>query len=93
MLCPAAGAQGKATPEEFEALIRTLEISKLKILFHQMMDFLTKKSTYGDEFGDGADRFAEACRNIVTAQDAGRLGKLIKVLFEDAKVSDLLEPA
>jgi hypothetical protein len=57
-----------------------------------MMDFLTKKSVYGNEFGDGADKFAEACRNIVNAQDAVRLGKLIKVLFEDAKVSSLLDP-
>lgn len=81
-----------ATAEDFEVLIRTLEISEFKILFHQMMEFLTKKSVYGDEFGAGADRFAEACRNIVTTPNAGRLGKLIKVLFEDAKKLDLLEP-
>lgn len=81
-----------STTEDFENLIKSLEISDLKIFVHQMMEFLTKKDVYGDEFGSGADRFAEACRNIVNAPDAGRLGKLIKALFEDAKISELLAP-
>lgn len=79
-----------ASPAEFEMIIRTLDVPEFKIFFHQMMDFLTKKSVYGVEFGVGADRFAEACRNIVNSQDAGRLGKLIKSIFEDANVPNLL---
>lgn len=85
-------AMAAATAEDFVLLIRTLEITELKILFHQMMDFLTQKSVYGDDFGAAANRFAEACRNIVNAQDSGRLGRLIKALFEDAKVAELLAP-
>ena len=57
-----------------------------------MMDFLTKKSVCGDDFGVGADRFAEACRNIINSKDAGRLGKLIQALFEDANIAELLVP-
>lgn len=85
-------AMAAATAEDFVLLIRTLEITELKILFHQMMDFLTQKSVYGDDFGAAANRFAEACRNIVNAQDSGRLGRLIKALFDDAKVAELLVP-
>lgn len=85
-------AMVSSTAEEFERLIKNLEISDLKLFFHEMMEFLTKKEVYGEDFGVGADRFAEACRNIANAPDTGRLGKLIKALFEDEKMSELLAP-
>lgn len=85
-------AMGSATSIEFEKLIKELEITKLKILFRQMMDILTKKDVYGDEFGQSADRFVEACRNIVksTTPDLQRLRTLILNLFNHARISDVL---
>jgi len=81
-----------STAEDFEQLIRTLPVADLKILVWQMMEFLTKRAGNSEEFGFGADRFAEACRKIVLDQASGRLGKLIKAIFEEAKVPEVLQP-
>ena len=81
-----------ATVEDFCRAIKTLSVPDLRLFMSQMLDFLTKKEVYGPDFSLGADRFAEACRDIANDPHSGRLGKLIKTLFEDAKVADFLKP-
>lgn len=85
-------AMRSSSSDDFERLIKSLEKCKLKIFFDQMIEFLTQKDVYGEDFGAGADHFAEACRNIVNEPDAGRLGNLIKMLFDNAGISDILAP-
>ena len=58
---------------------------------YQMLDILSQPGSYANEFGIGADRFAEACRNILNDTNSGRLQVLIKRLFEHAKVAELLQ--
>lgn len=79
-----------STVADFEQLIRNLPTSDLVNFLYQMLEFLTQKNVYGDDFGVAADRFAEACSKIVNAPDSGRLAKLIRRLFEDSKIPNLL---
>jgi hypothetical protein len=82
-----------STASDYEKLIRTLQTSDLQVLLLQMLEFLTHKSGSHDAFDAGADQFAMACRSIVHAPDAGRLGKLIQSLFDGAKLSEhLIQP-
>lgn len=46
---------------------------------------------YKDNFGHATDRFVEACKNIAIDPSSGRLGKLIKSLFANSKLSHLVE--
>lgn len=83
-------AMRNATAANFDVLLKTLPTADLKLLLYQMLDFVKNKSVYCNDFGAGMDQFNVACRNIVNAPDSGRLGKLIRILFEEANLSALL---
>jgi hypothetical protein len=81
-----------ATAADFEATIKALEVDDLRKFMRAMLEMRVQRQNNDPHFGSATERFVEACRNIVGAQDAGRLGALIKRLFEDAKIGPQLEP-
>lgn len=75
-----------ATVEDFESTIRSLEISDFRAFMRRMIEMRIHRQNYDVHFGPATDRFAEACKNIVSAPNSGRLGILIKGLFEGANI-------
>lgn len=80
-----------ATVQDFEAAIRTLDIDKFKLFMSQFIEMCGHPSTYSEHFGAAIERFIEACRRICADPASGRLGKLIRALFEDGKLLSLLD--
>lgn len=58
----------------------------------KMLDLYIHKQTYEKHFGSAMDNFVQACRNIAQNPSSGRLGKLLKILFDDSKLTNLLDP-
>lgn len=85
-------AMKTATAADFEATIKGLEIEDLRAFMRSMLEMRVQRQAYDHHFGAAVDRFAEACRNIANANDSGRLGTLIRRLFEDAKIDSDLVP-
>ncbi len=83
-------AMRNVTSADFDTLLKNLPTSDLKHLLYQMLDFLQNKSVYCNDFGVGMDQFTVACRDIVNDPASGRLGRLIRSLFEEANLSALL---
>jgi hypothetical protein len=83
-----------ATVQDFEATIKSLDAENLKLFMCRFVDMCVNRATYQQHFGKATDHFIEACRNICAAPGSGRLGGLIKLLFEDAKLlAELTPPA
>lgn len=80
------------TAIEFESTIRSLDIDDLRFFMRHMLDIRIQRQVYDHHFGSAADRFTEACRNIVSAPASGRLGTLIKRLFKDANLGSEVDP-
>jgi hypothetical protein len=80
-----------ATVQDFVLTIKTLETSDLKRFMRQFMSMGVEKQNYVQPFGSAMDHFIEACRIICADPQANRLAKLIRVLFEDAKLTPSLE--
>lgn len=85
-------AMKAATVADFETVIKTINIKGLRLFMRRMLEMAMQPGTYQAHFGHAMDRFAEACKNIVQDPASGRLGKLIKNLFTDSKLSHLVEP-
>lgn len=81
-----------ATVADFEAGIKTIDIKGLRLFMRRMLEMTMQPGGYREHFGQATDRFAEACKNIAQDPNSGRLGKLIKKLFADSKLSHLVEP-
>jgi hypothetical protein len=81
-----------ATVEDFESTIKGLEIDDFRSFMRKMLEMRIQRHVYYPHFGSATDRFVEACRNIVAAPDAGRLGVLVKRLFDDANIGAELTP-
>lgn len=81
-----------ATVADFESIIKTIHINELRQFMRRMLEMTMQPATYQPHFGHAMDRFVEACKNIVQAPGSGRLGELIKSLFSDSKLIDLIEP-
>lgn len=81
-------AMRSASTTDFEETIRTLTIDDLRLFMRKMLDLLTQRQTYDQHFGSATDHFKEVCRNIVLDPTSARLGRLIRRLFEDAKLGD-----
>ena len=75
-----------ATVADFDAAIRTLETEDLRLFMRKMIELCAQKQNYVGSFGSAMDRFVEACRNISEDPRPGRLGKLVELLFNDAKL-------
>lgn len=84
-------AMKAATAADFETVIKTIDIKGLRLFMRRMLEMTMQSGNYQPHFGHATDRFAEACKNIVQDPASGRLGKLIKNLFADSKVSHLVE--
>jgi hypothetical protein len=76
---------------DFEMLIRTLDTKRLKILLWKMTELTANKRNYEILFGSAMDNFVEACRSIVQTADHPRLSTLLRALFDEKNISDLLE--
>jgi hypothetical protein len=80
-----------ATAGEFESIIRNLDTDDLRLFMIRMLDMRLQRQTYDAQFGSATDRFVEACRNIVLDPTSGRLGTLIKNLFDNANIGSEVE--
>jgi hypothetical protein len=76
-----------ATVNDMERIIRTIAVPDLQVFMGRMLDLCASKQQYTEPFGTAMDHFVQACRNIVNDPDAGRLRKLIEVLFSDWKLA------
>lgn len=85
-------AMKAATVADFEAAIKTIDIKGLRLFMRRMLEMTMQPGGYREHFGHATDRFAEACKNIAQDPNSGRLGKLIKKVFADSKLSHLVEP-
>lgn len=82
-----------ATVQDMESTIRNCAPQDLKLFMSGMLELCIHKSSNEHNFGSAMDHFIEACRNIADDPDSGRLGKLVKYLFDNAKLSMLLDPS
>jgi hypothetical protein len=85
-------AMKAATVADFEATIKTIDIKGLRLFMRRMMEMTMQPGGYREHFGHATDRFTDACKNIAQDPNSGRLGKLIKKMFADSKLSHLVEP-
>lgn len=85
-------AMKAATVADFEATIKTIDIKGLRLFMRRMMEMTMQPGGYRQHFGHATDRFTDACKNIAQDPNSGRLGKLIKKMFADSKLSHLVEP-
>lgn len=85
-------AMKAATVADFEATIKTIDIKGLRLFMRRMMEMTMQPGGYRQHFGHATDRFTDACKNIAQDPNSGRLGKLIKKVFADSKLSHLVEP-
>lgn len=81
-----------ATVAEFETIIKTIGTKELPSFMRGMLEMTMQPNTYKTHFGDATDHFVNACKNIAQDPASGRLGKLIKSLFSNAKLSHLIVP-
>lgn len=77
-----------ATIQDLETIIRTSEVPDLKLFMGKMLELYANKQNYEQHFGQAMDNFAQACRKIANDMSAGRLSKLIKVLFADSNLTE-----
>lgn len=75
---------------DFEATIKSLDTEELRLFMCRFIDLYLHRGTYEKHFGTAMDHFVEACRNICTDPNSGRLGDLIKLLFIDTKLEEEL---
>jgi hypothetical protein len=85
-------AMKSATVADFEATIKSLEVDNLRLFLCRFVDMCVHKRTYLSHFGSAMDHFIQACRNITADPNQARLGVLIKLLFEGAKIESELNP-
>jgi hypothetical protein len=80
-----------ATVADFETAIKTIDTKSLRMFMRRMLEMTIQVGGYKDNFGHATDRFVTACKNIAIDPNSGRLGKLIKSLFANSKISHLVE--
>jgi hypothetical protein len=83
-------AMNRVTTEEIEATIKAVDVGDLKSLLSNLLHMCTQRGAYGHDFGRTLDNFILACRRIVNDPKSGRLGRLIRLLFQDAKIESQL---
>jgi hypothetical protein len=79
-------AMKNATVEDFEETIKGLSVDDFRVFMSRMIEMRIQREAYVPHFGSATDRFVEACRNIVDDPHSGRLGVLIKRLFNEANL-------
>ena len=83
-------AMNRVTTEEIEATIKAVDVGDLKSLLSNLLHMCTQRGAYGHDFGKTLDNFILACRRIVDHPESGRLGRLIRLVFEDANLESRL---
>jgi len=83
-------AMRTATVADFENAIKTIDTKSLRMFMRRMLEMTMQAGGYKENFGPATDRFVESCRNIANDPSSGRLGKLIKSLFANSKLSHLV---
>lgn len=83
-----------STVESYEKAIREITGKELKYFMLGSMDLYSHRVTYEKNFGPAMANFVEACRRICADPnpDSEKLAKLIRLLFEDAKLATDLDP-
>ncbi|MDR5771010.1 MULTISPECIES: NTPase KAP [unclassified Caballeronia] len=79
-----------ATIEDMELILRHSPVPEMRRVVIKMLD-LHSHGGYEEHFGSAVKNFIAACRNIAQDTQAGRLPALIRRLFADSKISNLLE--
>lgn len=81
------------TTQDFEAIIRTLEVDDLRLFMFKFLEMCVQSGTYKQHFGSATDFFMDACRTIYQDPAVPRLAKLVETLFKSSKLeAHLVQP-
>lgn len=80
-----------ATPESYEQAIKSLVGQDLKKFMRKNIDLYVRRSGYETDFGDAMEHFGTACRSICNEDESSRLSRLIRLLFNHAKIAWVLD--
>ncbi|EOA04220.1 hypothetical protein HFRIS_014130, partial [Herbaspirillum frisingense GSF30] len=80
-----------ATAEDFERILLTLPVSRLRNFCWKMVELCAQNSSYESHFGPAMDNFAQACRKVIKDNQQPRLSRIIKTLFKEANISNQLD--
>ncbi len=80
------------TVGEYEAAMKTMAIKERKLIMNTLVEMCQHRSAHESSFGEGMQRFVQACVNICNDPACHRLSRLIRLLFEDARLGELLPP-
>jgi hypothetical protein len=86
------GVMKSVSVQDIEETIKSLAPDDLRHFMSRFLKLCVQRETYRPHFGSAMDHFIEACRNICTAPNTGRLSGLIKLLFKDANLESELNP-
>jgi hypothetical protein len=75
-----------ATVEDFESTINGLPIDDFRPFMRRMIEMRIQRQSYDAHFGSATERFVEACRKIANDPKTGRLGIIVKRMFDGAKL-------
>ncbi|HDS1733217.1 P-loop NTPase fold protein [Pseudomonas sp. BP8] len=78
------------SPADYEIGIQMASGNDLEAIMYQSMQFVIHKNSYEPHFGDVADRFVIACRNIVAKEPKSRMTGLIRRFFKSRDKETLL---
>jgi hypothetical protein len=81
-----------ATVQDFDAIIRTLEVDDLRLFMRRFLEMCVQSGSYVQHFGPATTRFMDACRNIYNDPAVPRLAKLVETLFKSSKLEAHLTP-
>ena len=81
-----------ATVQDFEAIIRTLEVDDLRLFMCRFLEMCVQPGSYVQHFGTATNRFMDACKNIYDDPTVPRLAKLVETLFKSSKLEAHLAP-
>lgn len=76
-------AMRQATADSIEIAIRDTPMPALRVFVLKMLELSGSKANYESYFGGAMENFVEACRRIASDQSSGRLGKLVRRLFQE----------
>lgn len=83
-------AMRSASVEDFENVMRTLKGHEFKMFVLKSLDILEHNQMYERHFGNAGQNFLAACRRIAMTEANNRFGRLLRNLFAESKVPNLL---
>lgn len=84
------GVLRSATVIDFMNAMRTLRGQEFKLFVLKSLDILEQGQAYENYFGNAGQNFLEACREIVQCEGSSRFGRLLREVFSESKVPELL---